>query len=66
MTNAMWYPELYKNYSNVNGDIIMHKLPKDGAVKGAWINLILKGTDQSSYFCNSLPAWLINYSKHSV
>ena len=33
--NDMWYPELYKHYSNVNGDIIMHKPPKDGAVKAA-------------------------------
>ena len=27
----------------MDGDIIMHKLPKDGALKAAWINTILKG-----------------------
>ena len=26
------YPELHKKHSNVDGDIIMHKLPKKGAV----------------------------------
>ena len=36
--NDMQYPELHKKHSNVDGDIIMHKLPKDGAVKAAWIN----------------------------
>ena len=30
--NDMQYPELHKKHSNVDGDIIMHKLPKDGAV----------------------------------
>ena len=29
----MQYPELHKKHSNVDGDIIMHKLPKDGAVR---------------------------------
>ena len=33
--NGMQYPGLHKKRSNVNGDIIMHKLPKDGAVKAA-------------------------------
>ena len=33
--NDMQYPELQKKHSNVDGDIIMHKLPKDGAVKAA-------------------------------
>ena len=41
--NDMQYPELYKKHSNVDGDIIMYKLPKDGAVKAAWINTKLKG-----------------------
>ena len=50
---------------NVDGDIIMHKIPKDGAVKAAWINTILKGRKQllqekSSYFCNNIPVCLIN------
>ena len=29
-------------HSNVNGDVIMHKLPKDGAVRTAWINAMLR------------------------
>ena len=29
----MQYPELDKKHINVDGDIIMLKLPKDGAVK---------------------------------
>ena len=29
------YPELHKKRRNVDGDIIMHKLLKDGAVKAA-------------------------------
>ena len=33
--NDMQYPELHKKHSNVDGDIIMPKLPKDGAVKAA-------------------------------
>ena len=31
--------EIHKKHSNVDRDIIMHKLPKDGAVKAAWIIL---------------------------
>ena len=38
----MQYPELHKKHSNMDGDIIMHKLPIDGAVKATWINKILK------------------------
>ena len=30
----------------MDGDVIMHKLPKDGAVKATWINTILKGRKQ--------------------
>ena len=33
--NDMKYPELHKKRSNVDGDIILHKLPKDGVVKVA-------------------------------
>ena len=33
--NDIQYPELHKKYSNVNGDIIKHNLPKDRAVKAA-------------------------------
>ena len=44
--NAMQYPELHKKYNNVDGNIIMYKLPKDGAVKAAWINTKLKGRKQ--------------------
>ena len=41
--NDMQYPEINKKHSNLDGDIIMHKLPEDGAVIAAWINAILKG-----------------------
>ena len=45
--NDMKYSELqYKKHSNVDGDIIMHKLPKDGAVKAAWTSAIIKGRKQ--------------------
>ena len=33
--NDMRHLELHKKHSNVDGDIIMHKLPKDGAVRAA-------------------------------
>ena len=33
--NDMQYPELHKKYSNVDGDIIIHKLSKDVAAKAA-------------------------------
>ena len=36
--NDMQHPELHKKHRNVDGNIIMHKLP----VKAAWINAILK------------------------
>ena len=44
--NDMRYPELHKKHSNVDGDIIMHLLPKDGAVIVALINAILKSVKQ--------------------
>ena len=44
--NDMRYPKLHKKHSNVDGDIIMHKLSKDGAVRAAWINAILKDRKQ--------------------
>ena len=45
--NDMRYPELHKNHSNVDdGDIIMHKLPKDEAIRAAWINATFKGRKQ--------------------
>ena len=44
--NDMRYPELHKKDSNVDGDIIMYKLLKDGAVRAAWINAILKDRKQ--------------------
>ena len=40
--NDMQYPELHKKHNNMDGDIMMHKLPIDGAVKATWINKILK------------------------
>ena len=41
--NYMWYLELHKIHSNLDEDIIMHKLPKDGFVRAACINTTLKG-----------------------
>ena len=35
-----------KDAVNVDRDIIMHKLPKDRAVKAVSINIILKGRKQ--------------------
>ena len=66
--NDMQYADLHKKYSNVDGDIIMHKLPKDEAVKAAWINTRLKGRKQSvqenfhTFVTTSLLSWLINPS----
>ena len=66
--NDMEYPELNKKHSNVDWDIIMYKLPKDGAVKAAWINTILKGRKQliqeslHTFVTTSLLGWLINSS----
>ena len=44
--NDMQYPELHIKHINVDGDIIMHKLPKDGAVRAVWINATLKDRKQ--------------------
>ena len=33
--NDMQYPGLHKEHSNVDRDIIMHKLPKNGPAKDA-------------------------------
>ena len=44
--NDMQYREFHKKHSNVDRDIIMHKLPKDGAVKASWTNAIFKGIKQ--------------------
>ena len=60
-----------KKHSIVDGDIIMHKLPKDGTVRNARINaknsnstvkkqLENSNSRKSSYFCNGFSAWLIN------
>ena len=61
--NDRRYPEQHKKH-NVDGDIVMHKLPTERAVTAAWINAILKGrtgnSRKSSCFCNWIPAWLIN------
>ena len=63
--NDMQYPELHKKHSNVDGDIIMHKLPKDGAVKATWINTTLKGRKKliqeilHNFVTTSLLGWLI-------
>ena len=64
--NDMQYPELHKKRSNVDGDIIKHKLPKDGAVKAPWINTILKGRKQliqeslHTFVSTSLLGWFID------
>ena len=42
----MRYPELHRKHSNVDGDTIIPKLPKDGAVRAAWIKAILKDKKQ--------------------
>ena len=66
--NDNQYPGLHKKHSNVDGDIIMHKLLKDGAVKAAWINTVLKGRKQliqeslHTFVTTSLLGWLINPS----
>ena len=44
--NEMQHLELHKKRSNVDRDIVMYKLPKDGAVKAAWISTMLKGRKQ--------------------
>ena len=44
--NDMQYPQLHKKQSNVEGNIIMPKWWKDGAVKVTWINDISKGRKQ--------------------
>ena len=44
--NDMRCPELHKKHSNAYGDTIIHILPKDGAVKAAWINAVLKVAKQ--------------------
>ena len=57
-----------KKHSNVDGAIIMHKLPKDRTVKVASINAILKGREQliqeslHAFVITSLLGWLINPS----
>ena len=62
--NDIQHPQLHKKHSNVDGDIIMHKLPKDTAVKAAWINIILKGRKHliHIFVTTSLLGWLINPS----
>ena len=44
--NDMQYSVLHKKYSTVDEYIIMHKLPKDGAIREAWICAIFKGRKQ--------------------
>ena len=61
--NDMRHLELHKKHSNVDGDIIMHKLPKDGAVRAAWINTILKERKQQFkkvFILLSWPNGLVN------
>ena len=66
--NDMQYPVQHKKHSNVDGDIVRYKLPKDGAVKVAWVNTILKGRKHSIqeslhiFVTTSLFGWLINPS----
>ena len=58
----MRYLELHEKHSNVDGDIIMYKLPKDRAVRAAWINPVLKGRKQviQEGLQTYVPACLIN------
>ena len=64
--NDMQYPELHKKRKKMDGDIIMHKLPKDGAIKTAWINTILKGRKHlireslHTFLTTFLLGWSIN------
>ena len=44
--NDMQYSQLHKKHSNVDGDIITHKLSKDGAVRAVWTNATLKDRKQ--------------------
>ena len=66
--NGMQYSELHQKHSNVDREISMHKLPKDGAVKAAWINTTLKGRKQLVqeslllFVTTSLLGWLSNLS----
>ena len=66
--NDIQYPVLDNRYNNMDGVIIMHKLPKDAAGKYVWVNTILKGRNQliqeSLYIfaTTSLLGWLINKS----
>ena len=43
---GMRYQELQKQHSDVDEDIIMHKLPKGGSVRTARVNAILKDREQ--------------------
>ena len=45
-SNDMRYQELHKKLSDVGEVIIMHILPKDGTVRAAWINAMLKDVKQ--------------------
>ena len=45
--NDMRYPGMQKKHNRVDGYIIIHKLPKDRAVRVAWINTILKCRKQT-------------------
>ena len=66
--NDMQYQELHKKHSNVDCVITMHKLPKDGAVKAAWISIILKVRKQliqeilHTFVPTSMLGWFINQS----
>ena len=44
--NDMQCSVLHKKYSIVDECIIMHKLPKDGAIREAWTCTIFKGRKQ--------------------
>ena len=55
--NDMQYPELHENHSNVDGDMIMNILPKDRAVRAAWINAIFK--DKKTIIQESLHTFVM-------
>ena len=74
--NDMQYPELYKKHSNMDGDIIMHKLLKEGAgtnvrVRFNFLKVIREFSQRKqtwvtmvgqeiNFFCSISPTFLSN------
>ena len=51
--NKIWYPELPKKHTNVDGQ-------KSNPI------IVTGNSRKYLYICNAIPAWLIYYSKPSV